>query len=107
MANASRQKGLAGEREVRSIFEAQGFEVRGLEGTGDYLMLGPDSLTLHMECKRQETARPWLWIAQAEADAPRGTVPVVAFRRNYSKWYAMLSADLLAYLLGDKVEKVT
>ena len=101
MSNASRAKGLTGEREVRAVFEEQGFAVRGLEASGDYLVIGIGGLTLHVESKRQEVTRPWAWIAQAEVDAPAGTIPIVAFRRNRSPWYAILSLEMLAYLLSE------
>lgn len=103
MANRSRAKGVAGEREVAAIFQAAGLTVRGLEGQGDHLIVRGAGLTLHSEVKRQETARPWAWLAQAEAEAPSGTVPVVAFRRNRGKWYAMLPLDDLAELAAESL----
>jgi hypothetical protein len=39
MPASSRRKGLLGEREVARIWQAAGFEVRGLEGLGDHLVL--------------------------------------------------------------------
>jgi len=89
MSRRERDKGRTGELEVRRVYEAAGLEVRGLEATGDHLVIG-GALTLHSESKRQEVARPWAWIEQAEAEAPVGTVPVVAFRRNRSRWYAIV-----------------
>src|SRR5437899_2244767 len=106
MAKASREKGLKGEREVRDLWESHGFTVRGLEGEGDHLVIRPQKpyprwpKVLHSEVKRTETARPWAWMAQAEAEAPDGSVPVVSFRRNKSKWYALIGLDDLARLLA-------
>jgi Holliday junction resolvase len=88
VSRRERAKGLAGEREVAELLRAGGFTVRGLEGAGDWLAFA-DSLTLHVETKRQENARPWLWIAQAEAEAPAGTLPIVAFRRSRMPWWGM------------------
>lgn len=116
MSKAERAKGLKGEHEVRAIYEAAGFEVRGLEGTGDHLALlhgltsltalpGTDGLvrrplTIHSEVKRQETARPWQWWAQAEAEAPAGSLAVVAFRRNRSPWLGLANLTELAAALA-------
>lgn len=109
MGAASRRKGVTGERDVASLWERHGFTVRGLEAAGDHLIVSQprvfqphrNPLTLHSEVKRCETARPWAWMAQAEAEAPPSVVPVVAFRRSRSKWYAMIGLDDLARLLGD------
>lgn len=96
MSNSERRKGLVGEREVAEILRSYGFAVRGLESSGDWLALG-HGVTLHVESKRQEVARPWAWGAQAIAEAPAGTLPVVAFRRSRSPWWAQVPlADLLA-----------
>lgn len=103
MSRAQRDKGLKGEAEVAAIYRAAGLTVRGLEGVGDHLVVGvPQSgLVLHSEVKRQETARPWLWWEQATSEAPPGTIPVVAFRRNRSRWLAMVDLEQLARLLAD------
>lgn len=103
MSRRERDKGRRGEREVASVYEDAGFAVRGLEGGGDHtVIVGPgERLRLHSEVKRQETARPWSWWAQAEAEAPPGAIPVVHFRRNASPWLVMLTLGdfvrLLAY----------
>ena len=111
MARASRAKGVAGEHEVAAIYTEHGFEVRGLEGRGDHLaikdklVIPPDyarngvrseMVTLFSEVKRQERLQLWQWLAQAQSEAPSGTVPVVSFRRNRGQWYACLPLrDLL------------
>lgn len=102
---ASRRKGLVGERQVADAFESWGFQVRGLEGSGDWLaflsaedrQIPPTyALTLHVEVKRQERVRLPEWIAQAKAEAPSGVPPVVVFRQNRAEWIAALPlADLL------------
>ena len=93
-----RDKGVAGEREVRSAFERAGFEVRGLEDTGDHLVICA-GLTLHVESKRQETIRIALWSQQAEIEAPQGTVPIVAYRRSREPWRVSLLLDDFVALL--------
>lgn len=101
MSRADRDKGLRGEREIAALYEAAGAAVRGLEGAGDHLVIVPGSFgpTIHSEVKRQETARPWAWWAQASSEAPPGTMPVVHFRRNRSAWLAIVDAATLARLL--------
>jgi len=94
VARRERAKGVRGEREVLELLERHGFEVRGLESSGDHLALG-HGVTLHVETKRQEVARPWAWYEQASSEAPSGTIPLVAFRRSRSPWLALVELDVL------------
>ena len=94
MSRVERAKGVRGEREVLELLERAGFEVRGLEATGDHLAIG-HGLTLHVETKRQELARPWAWWEQASSEAPAGTFPLVAFRRSRSRWLAIVDLEEL------------
>jgi hypothetical protein len=100
MANREREKGRKGEGEVARVYRSAGLEVRGLESGGDHLAVSGlgGAVRLHSEVKRQETARPWAWWEQASTEAPQGTVPVVAFRRNRSPWLALLELAELAEL---------
>jgi hypothetical protein len=103
VSGSERRKGQRGEREVARRWEEAGYTTRGLEGGGDHLIVrDPESgLRLHSEVKRQETARPWAWWAQCEAEAPAGSMPVVHFRRNASPWLVMRRLDdLIALLAG-------
>jgi hypothetical protein len=100
VSGAARRKGLVGEREVADIFEANGWTVRGLESSGDWLAFKggplPERPALHLEVKRQERWRLPEWLAQARAEAPAGIAPVVVFRQNRGEWYACMPlADLL------------
>jgi len=107
VAASSRRKGVTGEREVARIFEQAGFDVRALEGLGDHLVVpgvsldrwSKGSLTMHVEVKRQERIQLPIWLRQAEAEAPQGTIPVVAFRQNRGDWYAALALAQLVELL--------
>lgn len=101
MARRERDKGRKGEAEVAAIYRGAGFEVRGLEGTGDHLVIcDPHGhVVLHSETKRQETARPWAWWEQASSQAPLNSIPVVHFRRSRSPWLALLAAHELLGLL--------
>jgi len=91
---------VKGEREVAAIWQAAGFEVRGLEGLGDHLVFLGNGITIHSEVKRQERLQLPTWLAQAAAEAPIGTVPVVAFRQAQGAWYAALPLAALAELLA-------
>lgn len=98
MAASSRRKGLKGEAEVATIWRAAGFEVRGLEGLGDHVVICGNGVTIHSEVKRQERLQLPAWLRQAAAEAPGGTVPVVAFRQNRGEWYAALPLAALVEL---------
>jgi Holliday junction resolvase len=111
MSGASRRKGLTGEREAADVFEANGWEVRGLESSGDWLTFRPPRVvgltyarnvgtTLHVEVKRQERLRLPEWLAQAKAEAPEGVPPVVVFRQSRGEWYAALPLTELLGLVG-------
>lgn len=99
MTNTSRRKGVRGEREVAAVWQAAGATVRGLEGAGDHLIVCAGGVTLHSEVKRAERLKLPEWLRQAEAEAPQGTVPVVTFRQNHGRWYAVLPLDDLARLV--------
>lgn len=102
VSRRERDKGLKGEREVAVIYEGAGLEVRGLEGTGDHLIVCAEGsgIVLHSEVKRQETARPWLWWEQASSETEAGAATVVAFRRNRSPWLAMVDLEWLASIVA-------
>lgn len=99
MGKAQRDKGLRGELDVRHIFEAAGFTVRGLEGKGDNLIVCGETIVLHLEVKRQEIIKIDLWSKQAESEAPQGALPLVIYRRSRQPWRASLRlTDLLGLL---------
>jgi len=105
VSKKSRDKGLSGEREVRHVFEAAGFPVRGLEGLGDQLVVCATGLTLHVEVKRAEALRMTDWSKQAEEEAPQGTLPLLIYRRNREPWRVSIRLDdliALLVLLGDE-----
>jgi hypothetical protein len=105
---AQRRKGVVGEREAAEYFRLAGWELRGLEGSGDWLAFRQhlhespvfDTHTLHVEVKRQERLRLPEWLAQARAEAPTGVAPVVVFRQNRGEWYACLPLGRLLTLIG-------
>jgi hypothetical protein len=109
MAAKSRRKGIEGEREVAAAWQAAGATVKAYsaagttnEGTiphGDHLIVCANGLTIHSESKRAERLKLPEWLRQLEADAPQGTLPVLAFRQNRGKWYAVLALDDLTALV--------
>lgn len=98
MARSERAKGAAGEREVAAICRAAGLDVQQLQrnrgDTTDLLVAGK----LAVDVKRQERLQVPIWIRQAAAEAPAGTVPVVAFRQNRGEWFAALPLAALVEL---------
>lgn len=99
MAASSRRKGVKGEAEVAAIWRAAGFEVRGLEGLGDHVVVCGNGVLIHSEVKRQERLQLPAWLRQAKAEAPPGAVAVVAFRQSRGEWYACLNLHAFAELL--------
>lgn len=115
-----RAKGVTAEREVADVWKAYGLEVRGLEGSGDHLVICPPLTlvyetrdgetrqagwerrrsTIHSEVKRQERLKLPEWLRQAREEAPAGTIPVVSFRQNRGEWYACLPLSDLAELVA-------
>lgn len=109
MSKRERDKGLAGEREVKHVFGQHGWTMRGLEGQGDHIavkhILVLDTsrdrhLFMHVEVKRQERLALPAWLRQASEEAPAGTVPVICFRQNRGQWYAAIKLDDLLELIG-------
>jgi Holliday junction resolvase len=85
-------KGVKGEREVAALFEQAGFDVRGLESSGDWLVVDAGGHALHVEVKRHERPRWGEWVKQAVTDS-RGLAWIVASRRNHGPWLAMQTLE--------------
>lgn len=103
MSARERRKGKAGELEVVALCRAAGWhdacrthDGRTQRGRGD-IALGPGGV--HFEVRRRETACIWAWLEDAEREAAPTELPVVAFRRSRSGWYAALPLDELLALL--------
>ena len=90
-ASRHRRKGVRGEREVAAMWRDAGFDVRGLEGYGDHLIVCGDGLVIHSETKRQERTQLPMWVRQAEAETPQSAIAVVAWRPSHMDWRADLS----------------
>jgi hypothetical protein len=99
VSKKQRDKGLLGEREVRTAFVRAGLGIKNLELGGDNLVACADGHLLHIETKRQETLRMDDWSHQAEREAPDGAVPMVCYRRSREPWRVSLRLeDLLGIL---------
>jgi hypothetical protein len=101
----NRAKGVVAEREVATLFQAAGFDVRGLESGGDHWILGP-GFVLHSEVKRHERLRIPEWTAQCEADAGENTIPLLSYRQSAASfqvahpWRSIIRTATLASLLA-------
>ena len=102
MSKSERRKGAAGELEVARIFQAAGFDCDRTPNSGGLRIRGDlhGDLPVHVEVKRQETARPWLWAAQARDDSPAGATWLVAMRRSHDDWLALMPLERVVRLLA-------
>jgi Holliday junction resolvase len=102
VSRSERTKGKAGELEVARIFKASGFDCDRTPNSGGLRIAGDlhGDLPVHVEVKRQETARPWLWAQQARSEAAGGASWLVAMRRSHDEWLAMLPLVKVVRLLA-------
>ena len=98
----SRDKGVRGELEFAAFLHKHGVEARRGQqraGGGD----SPDVISaftqLHWEVKRVQAGNPYDWLEQAQHDANKGSMKVVAHRRNNKRWIAVTFMDELVPLL--------
>ena len=101
MAASERVKGRRAEAEVAALYREHGFTVRGLESGGDHAVTG-HGLLIHSEVKRQERLRLPLRTRQIVKDAPRGALPILAYRRNREPWFAAIPEKAVVRLLRDR-----
>lgn len=84
----SREKGVAGERELANILKDYGYDTRrgqqfcGANGDADVVGLPG----IHIECKRVERLNFYAAMEQSERDSREGEVPVVMHRKNRQDW---------------------
>ena len=106
MSGSERRKGAGGELEVARIFKAAGFDCDRTPNSGGLRIRGDlhGELPIHVEVKRQETARPWLWAKQSRDDAGAGERWLVAMRRSHDEWLALLPLASVVRLLRIEAE---
>jgi hypothetical protein len=64
--------------------------------------IAEDIIPFDIECKNQETASVWAWMKQAEENTKEGRIPLVIFKRNHSKIYAVIEWEKLLEILNKK-----
>ena len=72
--------------------------------SGEDILLSPAARKLFpfsVECKNQEKLNVWSSLEQTETNAGKHT-PLLIFKRNRSKTYAVLQLDDLMEMLNDK-----
>lgn len=102
MGKYERERGARFERLVAKMLHEHGYEAeRGCQRSG-----GKDSPDVkhsmggyHLECKFSEHFAVWSAMAQAERDAGDDEVPIVVFKRNYSKVYAVIEFGTLIEII--------
>lgn len=97
----SRAKGARGEREFieRHLLNHWPGAKRNLDQFGEDKRDVVRVAGCHFQIKRTERLELWAAIKQAEQEAIGADVPIVAFRRNRSRWYCVIDADELVALL--------
>jgi hypothetical protein len=97
----SRSKGKKGEQEFINLHLRAHWPTaaRNIDQTKDDKRDCVNVAGVHFQIKRTETLRVWAAIEQAESEAASTDTPVVAFRRNRSKWFCVIAADELVALL--------
>jgi len=97
----SRAKGARGEREFieRHLLDYWPQAKRNLDQFGDDKRDVVRVAGCHFQIKRTERLELWAAIHQAEQEAFPTDLPIVAFRRNRSRWYCVIEAHELIALL--------
>lgn len=109
MGRMQQRKGATGERELCGILREYGYDTQ----RGGSLTYGtvPDIVGLpniHIECKRAERLDLLAAIQQSERDSARFNdgLPIVAHRKNRSKWIVSMSLEtfMKLYQKGENKE---
>jgi hypothetical protein len=97
----SRRKGKRGELEFIQCHLAPYWPSakRNLDQFGDDKRDCVEVAGVHWQIKRVEKLNIWAALDQATGEAAAHDTPVVAFRRNRSRWFCALEADELIPLL--------
>jgi len=75
-------------------------QARLMGGSGTDIVLSPkakEKIPFDIECKNTERLNIWKAIAQAESNSDR--IPLVVFKRNRSKTYAIIEFEKLLELI--------
>ena len=96
MGKSQRDKGKRGEREVAKILKDHGYadarrgqQYKGSAGSPDVEGLPG----FHIEVKRTEVLRLTDFFEQAIEESEYDEIPVVVWRRDHGKWFAILGFE--------------
>ncbi len=110
----SRSKGQVGEREWRDYLISHGINAqrglcqsRGNDGTNsDVISDKINNYNIHWEVKRVEKLNIYNAMDQANKDKLNDSIPIVAHRKNKTKWLITLQAnDFFNLIKEDKSEQ--
>ena len=91
----SRNKGVAGERELAYKLKELGYDCRrgqqysGANGDADVVGIPG----IHIECKRVERLNLYDAMTQSMSDAREGETPTVFHRKNHKEWLVTLRLE--------------
>lgn len=103
----SRDKGARYERHIAQVLREHGYEAeRGVQHQGgkDSPDVKHNMPNIHIEAKAVEKLNLWNALAQSERDAGEDEIPIVVFKRNRSKVYAVLEFDELIEIIKKGTE---
>jgi len=63
-----------------------------------------DVIPFDIEAKNQETTSIWGWLKQAAENTKKGRIPLLIFKRNNSKTYAVIEWNKLLTLLNKSID---
>jgi len=75
--------------------------------SGQDVKLSPtaeDIIPFDIECKNQQKISVWAALKQAEGNVKEGRIPLLIFKRNNSKTYAVIEWEKLLELLTEKIK---
>lgn len=111
--SSAKSKGRRFQQEIRDLIlenfkqlEPDDVRSTGMGQPGEDLLLSPAARKVFpfaSECKNQETTSIWQWIKQAEENS-NGHKPLVLFKRNRSKSYAVIEVNDLMDILKELYE---
>lgn len=102
----SREKGKRGERELAALLSYHGFQAeraqqyKGGQHSADIHCPSMSMLGFHIECKRTEVGRLGEWWDKAAEEAGFGKTPVIFWRQNRGRWFAIFEAEAFLDWLG-------
>jgi len=104
------QKGKRGERELRDVIRANGFDCRRgqqFSGSPDSPdVVSSDLKAVHFECKRTEKLSIYAAMAQAQTDCGNKH-PIVAHKKNHAEWLFVMTEQTLFALIKDGIDELT